>query len=80
MFTEPFARCFNHGPQRVNEQLRRRQVRWRATEVEANELDENNDVITQNLLDGRVLEVGNFFGEVGAVGHVSHSTRRGRPA
>jgi hypothetical protein len=60
MFPESIARGAQLGFERIDDELGRGQIRGRSPQIDTDQLDEDNYVVTQNLLDGGLLEVGNL--------------------
>ena len=71
VFTETTPSRTDHGGERVDDELRAAEIRWCLGETDRGELEQDEDVIAQYRLHGRLSKVVDLFGfaKVGRVGH-----------
>ncbi len=79
VFAQAVAARLNHRDQHVDDQLRAFEIRWGGRDVNRDELQKDKDVVAEDLLHWRGLQVGDFFGEFVGISHCATVPRLETP-
>lgn len=75
MLTESLAAGIDHRGDRVDDELGGGQIGRGFSESKCGHLEEHKKVIRENHLDGRLVQVGDFFVQVKVRGLIAHANQ-----